>query len=378
MATLDLSTPASFVPHLKDSVTSIGSSGSNKTCDKLNDPLTFNSLYHSFVAVPASEWPDAPHLYSLALEFQTTELNAILAYTMASSSSSHSSHQPSPPPSSSSDKRPSSHLANANAANVAFLAIEIHNGQLQFYLGSTGSPALYTRHRIAGDMVANGRVHHLHVELDVAKGLARFKLDHASHPSVHFNTEGIVAASASSANVVVAATPYATSNEQQQLFAAADNDSDGGSESGNEAHSVGLLAWTNALVVGGIHPSHRTPSSGVVLLPAYFYAGMLEAAGFVGCLNELEINGRSVNMSRYLTADAWPAWPLGVTTDTCYAPLANQCDVAHCLNEGVCVSGWNRYTCDCAATGFNGPTCNQRKSILPQQQQQQHKLSRQQ
>lgn len=147
--------------------------------------------------------------------------------------------------------------------------------------------------------------------------------------------------------------------------------------------SVERLNLLGPLILGGIHPNHTTSTSVFSNpshhLPAYFYSGML-SHGFVGCMQDVEINGQLVNLTHHIRREAVlgvaaASAALTATSDSAAtasdgghfapvcAPMPNQCEIGHCLNDGVCNEGWNRFVCDCSATGFNGPICNQRKLI---------------
>ncbi len=111
------------------------------------------------------------------------------------------------------------------------------------------------------------------------------------------------------------------------------------------------------MVIGGIATSHR---SGLIApLPPYFFSGLL-GHGFVGCVQDVSVNGEFVNMTEAAVVNK----AVGVAFGTCAAGTGGECELGQCVNEGVCVEGWNRLTCDCSATGFNGPVCSQRKKRL--------------
>ena len=112
------------------------------------------------------------------------------------------------------------------------------------------------------------------------------------------------------------------------------------------------------LIIGGIYPNHTAPfaANPSLKIPPYFYAGML-GHGFVGCVQDVEVNGRVVNLTHFASVEKVS----GVSAEMC-TPMPNQCEIGQCANEGVCMEGWNRFVCDCAATGFNGPVCNQRRN----------------
>lgn len=154
-------------------------------------------------------------------------------------------------------------------------------------------------------------------------------------------------------------------------------------QSSSGSSDMERLNLIGPLVLGGLHPNHTTSnaffSSPSRHLPPYFYSGMLQH-GYVGCMQDVEINGQPVNLTYHARRDV----VLGVSTTggatttstgsavsalvpssslvtSVCAPMPNQCDIGHCLNDGICNEGWNRFVCDCSATGFNGPICNQRK-----------------
>lgn len=151
------------------------------------------------------------------------------------------------------------------------------------------------------------------------------------------------------------------------------------------AGNIERINLVGPLILGGIYPNHTAhwSASPSRHIPPYFYSGMLHH-GYVGCMQDVEINGQSVNLTYHVTRDrisgimtssgnggSGSATALAAAGDATAAaavaaapvcsPMPNQCDLGHCLNDGVCVEGWNRFVCDCSATGFNGPICNQRK-----------------
>jgi len=199
----------------------------------------------------------------------------------------------------------SSSKQQSNYFNRDFFALEIHNRFLNAYfnLGSN-----YIRHEVVHEHVSSGKSHQITVEIN--DNYVLFKFDQRPETTIKI------------------------------------------SSSPNE-----LLELTGPLVIGGIHPSHTTlpGSNPSVKIPPYFYSGML-AHGFVGCIQDLEVNGQYVNLTQYALLEAVS----GVNTEMC-TPMPNQCDIGNCMNDGVCLEGWNRFYCDCSATGFNGPICNQRK-----------------
>ncbi|XP_019732668.1 cadherin EGF LAG seven-pass G-type receptor 1-like isoform X3 [Hippocampus comes] len=76
---------------------------------------------------------------------------------------------------------------------------------------------------------------------------------------------------------------------------------------------------------------------------------------FVGCMRNLSIDSRAVDMASYIANNG--------TTAGCPAKR-NFCTPSVCMNGGVCVSKWNTYSCDCP-TGYGGRNCEQ---VMPSPQ----------
>ncbi|XP_049616876.1 cadherin EGF LAG seven-pass G-type receptor 1 isoform X5 [Syngnathus scovelli] len=76
---------------------------------------------------------------------------------------------------------------------------------------------------------------------------------------------------------------------------------------------------------------------------------------FVGCMKNLSIDSRAVDMASYIANNG--------TTAGCPAKR-NFCTPGVCINGGVCVSKWNTYSCDCP-TGYGGRNCEQ---VMPSPQ----------
>lgn len=181
-----------------------------------------------------------------------------------------------------------------------FFALEIHNRLLNAYF-NFGSK--YTRFEIVKEHVSNGKPHHVSVEIH--QKFIVFKFDHTTERILNLDN---------------------TASESLDL--------------------------QSPLIIGGLHPAHKKSSG----LPPYFFSGML-GHGFVGCVQEVEVNGQLVNLTEFASLEGVS----GLSAGMC-APMPDQCEIGHCMNDGVCVEGWNRFYCDCSSTGFGGPICNQRKS----------------
>ncbi|XP_072016599.1 neurexin-1-like [Amphiura filiformis] len=74
--------------------------------------------------------------------------------------------------------------------------------------------------------------------------------------------------------------------------------------------------------------------------------------GFQGCFASLEINGDHQNiLDTAVSIDSKDEIVNGCEDQS------QQCDNHGCENGGVCVPGWNSYTCNCDMTSFMGDTC---------------------
>ncbi|KAK7504775.1 hypothetical protein BaRGS_00003803, partial [Batillaria attramentaria] len=101
-----------------------------------------------------------------------------------------------------------------------------------------------------------------------------------------------------------------------------------------------------SLCIGGINKNLEHETS----LPKEIWAGML-GYGFVGCLEDMIVNGNKIDL---MTA----AQIQGVAGLAEYCQVMEPHCLSHpCMHQGVCVEGWNRFTCDCRATGFIDFVC---------------------
>lgn len=109
------------------------------------------------------------------------------------------------------------------------------------------------------------------------------------------------------------------------------------------------------------------------------WSGVLKR-GFVGCIRELILNDEAVDMVHYAEEQ-----DIGegnnenciLTSSSLFLEIPNsifvhniesiepvcrtdndKCVPNPCFNHGECVTGWNRFTCDCSRTEFIGPTCS--------------------
>ncbi|XP_061843019.1 neurexin 3b isoform X4 [Nerophis lumbriciformis] len=114
-----------------------------------------------------------------------------------------------------------------------------------------------------------------------------------------------------------------------------------------------ILDLEGDLYLGGL-PDNR---AGLVL-PTELWTAMLNY-GYVGCIRDLFIDGRSKDIRQIAASQNATA-----IKSSCGKVTGKQCDSGPCKNSGVCKEGWNRFICDCAGTGFWDSTCDREASIL--------------
>ncbi|XP_032548371.1 neurexin 3 isoform X8 [Chiroxiphia lanceolata] len=114
-----------------------------------------------------------------------------------------------------------------------------------------------------------------------------------------------------------------------------------------------ILDLEGDMYLGGL-PENRAG----LILPTELWTAMLNY-GYVGCIRDLFIDGRSKNIRQL--AEAQNA--AGVKS-SCSRLSTKQCDSYPCKNNAVCKDGWNRFICDCTGTGYWGRTCEREASIL--------------
>lgn len=114
-----------------------------------------------------------------------------------------------------------------------------------------------------------------------------------------------------------------------------------------------ILDLDDHLYLGGL-PENR---AGLVF-PTEVWTALLNY-GFVGCVRDLFVDGQSKDVRRI--AEVQKA--VGVKP-SCSKEAPKQCLSNPCQNNGICREGWNRYVCDCAATGFLGRSCERGECFL--------------
>ncbi|XP_074921699.1 neurexin 3 isoform X11 [Chelonoidis abingdonii] len=114
-----------------------------------------------------------------------------------------------------------------------------------------------------------------------------------------------------------------------------------------------ILDLEGDMYLGGL-PENRAG----LILPTELWTAMLNY-GYVGCIRDLFIDGRSKNIRQL--AEVQNA--AGVKS-SCTRLSTKQCDSYPCKNNALCKDGWNRFICDCTGTGYWGKTCEREASIL--------------
>ncbi|CAN7944120.1 unnamed protein product, partial [Ixodes pacificus] len=109
------------------------------------------------------------------------------------------------------------------------------------------------------------------------------------------------------------------------------------------------------LFVGGAGTTAREDASST--LPGELWSGALRL-GFVGCLRDLVVNGKAVDLASYAQRQ-----DSGAVRPSCHR-AGPQCPSTPCLHGGKCSEGWNRFLCDCGHTGFTGPVCAKEATTL--------------
>ncbi|KAJ8270012.1 hypothetical protein GJAV_G00109310 [Gymnothorax javanicus] len=114
-----------------------------------------------------------------------------------------------------------------------------------------------------------------------------------------------------------------------------------------------ILDLEGEMYLGGL-PESR---AGLVL-PTELWTAVL-GYGFVGCVRDLFIDGRSKDIRQIAESQNGSG-----IKPSCSRVSGKQCEGHPCKNKGVCKEGWNRFVCDCTGTGFWSRTCEKEASIL--------------
>ncbi|XP_072555216.1 neurexin-3a isoform X6 [Paramormyrops kingsleyae] len=114
-----------------------------------------------------------------------------------------------------------------------------------------------------------------------------------------------------------------------------------------------ILDLEGEMYLGGL-PESRAG----LILPTELWTAMLNY-GYVGCIRDLFIDGRSKDIRQIAEAQN----SAGIKP-SCSRVAGKQCESHPCKNNGMCREGWNRFICDCTGTGFWSRTCEREASIL--------------
>ncbi len=111
-------------------------------------------------------------------------------------------------------------------------------------------------------------------------------------------------------------------------------------------------------------------STAGILPPQLWSAATLGGLGYIGCLRELLINDRPVDVAALAkrqdsgsvvpSCHSSPAQCTTATTTTT-ATSSKVNSGGPCQNGGTCREGWNRFECQCAHTAYTGPVCAKSK-----------------
>ncbi|XP_052010069.1 neurexin-3a-like isoform X11 [Xyrauchen texanus] len=114
-----------------------------------------------------------------------------------------------------------------------------------------------------------------------------------------------------------------------------------------------ILDLEGDMYLGGL-PDNR----GGLILPTELWTAMLNY-GYVGCVRDLFIDGRSKDIRQIAEAQNGAG-----IKPSCNKMSGKQCDSYPCKNKGICKEGWNRFICDCTGTGYWSRTCEREASTL--------------
>lgn len=95
-----------------------------------------------------------------------------------------------------------------------------------------------------------------------------------------------------------------------------------------------------------------------LILPTELWTAMLNY-GYVGCIRDLFIDGRSKDIRQIAEAQNGAG-----IKPSCNKMPGKQCDSYPCKNKGMCKEGWNRFICDCTGTGYWSRTCERGECIV--------------
>ncbi|XP_077089494.1 neurexin-2-beta isoform X11 [Siphateles boraxobius] len=114
-----------------------------------------------------------------------------------------------------------------------------------------------------------------------------------------------------------------------------------------------ILDLDGEMYLGGL-----PEDSGGLPLPPEVWTARLRL-GFVGCVRDLFVDGRSKDLRRLAELQSVP----GVSS-FCTRETHRRCSSEPCPHGGRCREGWNRHVCDCTGTGYLGANCEMESAVL--------------
>lgn len=119
--------------------------------------------------------------------------------------------------------------------------------------------------------------------------------------------------------------------------------------SGWSSSSSSLQLDSNCfLYLGGVAPAKQRDL-------AFVPVRLTVQRGYVGCVRHLTMNTDRVSLVALTRRQETSSEE--VVPGCSRSQSSAQCPTYPCLHRGICSEGWNRFICDCRATGFHGPNC---------------------
>ncbi|KAM4018319.1 neurexin-2-beta isoform 16-T18 [Anomaloglossus baeobatrachus] len=114
-----------------------------------------------------------------------------------------------------------------------------------------------------------------------------------------------------------------------------------------------ILDLDGEMYLGGL----PEPREDLQLPPEVWTASL--GLGFVGCIRDLFVDGKSRDIRRLAEVSATSG-----VAPFCTRETQRHCTTSPCRNGGQCREGWNRFICDCVGTGYLGDTCEREAAVL--------------
>ena len=319
------------------------------------DPITF-ATSESYLALPTWECSDYG---KISLKIRTTEGSGVILYSSGARNAKESRVVDSG----------QQHGSESYESSFDFFAIELLEGHV-FMLMNQGSGSV--RLKATTRRVDDGQWHSITVERKGKSG--RVTVD---DPGVDFITPGT----------------SAQLDLEGPLFLGGIGHGDTSNGHGSNGHYLSSGQWSSQ------------KRSGSNSIPPELWAGSL-GHGFIGCVRDLfmshesdhhddtgtsvknidtiknidtSISGETIDLNQDLI-DKINLKDSNLNPIDLSAYLSNSSDLSgirfgcnshmipceedSCLNGGICSSGWNRISCNCAATSFTGPNCEGPSSMI--------------